>query len=87
MPVIKSVKKSLRSAKQKKIYNDRRRRAMKEAMKTVRGAVMDKKDAREFLPAAYKAIDKAVQRGVIKKKAAARKKSRLSKMTRAVSAK
>jgi small subunit ribosomal protein S20 len=38
----------------------------------------DTKKAEELLPTAYKAIDKAEKRGVIKKNTAARKKSRLS---------
>jgi small subunit ribosomal protein S20 len=38
----------------------------------------DSKKAEELLPTAYKAIDKAEKRGVIKKNTAARKKSRLS---------
>ncbi|PIP73476.1 MAG: 30S ribosomal protein S20 [Candidatus Lloydbacteria bacterium CG22_combo_CG10-13_8_21_14_all_47_15] len=87
MPVIKSVKKALRSSARKKVYNDRRRRALKEAVKVVRDGATAKKDVREFLPAAYKAIDKAVKRGVIKKNTASRKKSRLVKLVRAVSAK
>jgi len=36
-------------------------------------------DAAALLPAAFKAIDKAMKRGVIKKNTAARKKSRLAK--------
>jgi len=35
-------------------------------------------EARELLPSAYKAIDKAAKKGVIKDNTAARKKSRLS---------
>ncbi len=38
-----------------------------------------KEEAQKFIPAAYKAIDKATKKGVIKKNTAARKKSRLSK--------
>jgi small subunit ribosomal protein S20 len=55
---------------------------MKSAVKDVKKLVAEKKptDARELLSAAYKAIDKAAKRGVIKKNAAARKKSRLSAM-------
>jgi small subunit ribosomal protein S20 len=42
----------------------------------------DKKEAKKKLSLAYQAIDKAVKRGVMKKNTAARKKSKLSKMTK-----
>ena len=53
---------------------------MKDVTKEVRKAIVDgdAKKAKELLPKAYKAIDKAAKRGVIKKNTAARKKSRLS---------
>ena len=59
----------------------RRSRAMQDAIKALRTAVAGKKaaEAAKLLPKAYQAIDKAVKRGVIKKNAAARMKSRLSK--------
>ena len=81
MPIIKSAKKALRGSLKKKVFNDRRKSAMKDAMKDVKGFVMkkDKKAAEDALPKAYKAIDKAAKRGVIKKNNAARKKSHLAK--------
>ncbi len=53
---------------------------MREAIKKVRALVSEKKkdEANSALPVAYKAIDKAAKRGVIKQNTAARKKSRLS---------
>jgi small subunit ribosomal protein S20 len=53
---------------------------VKDITKSVDKAVLagDTKKAEELLPTAYKAIDKAEKRGVIKKTTAARKKSRLS---------
>jgi len=53
---------------------------MHNVLKDVRALVVGGKagEAREKLPAAYKAIDKAAKRGVIKGNTAARKKSRLS---------
>ncbi len=80
MPVIKSAKKALRASKNKKVFNDRRKKAMKEAVKNTKTLVKNKKaeEARVSLSVAYKAIDKAAKRGVIKKNTAARKKSRLS---------
>ncbi len=40
------------------------------------------KEAEALIPKAYKALDKAAKTGVIKKNAAARKKSRLMKLIR-----
>jgi len=82
MPIIKSAKKAWRGSKRKKVYNDRRSKAMKLAIKSVKKLVLDKKpkDARAKLSEAYKAIDKAAKRGIIKKNTAARKKSRLAKL-------
>ena len=81
MPVIKSAKKALRGSQRKRVFNSRRKRAMKDAVKIVKKLVVAKqKDGvGEKLSLAYKAIDKAVKRGVIKKNTASRKKSRLSK--------
>ena len=53
---------------------------MKAAVKTARKLKTENKDeALKQLAVAYKAIDKAAKRGVIKKGAADRKKSRLAK--------
>jgi small subunit ribosomal protein S20 len=82
MPIIKSAKKALRGSQRKKVYNDRRNKAMKGAIKDVKKLVVAKepKKALVELSAAYQAIDKAAKRGIIKKNTAARKKSRLSKL-------
>jgi len=79
MPITTSAKKALRGSKRKKVMNLKRKDAMKSAVKDVRKLVAEKKvkDARETLSEAYKAIDKAAKRGIIKKNTAARKKSRL----------
>jgi len=52
---------------------------MNEIVKTIRKHVTagEKKEAEALLPNAYKAIDKAAKRGIIKENTAARKKSRL----------
>ena len=73
MPNLQNAKKALRVSAKKRILNDRRRRAMKVAVKSVK----DTKTADE-LSKAYLAIDKAAKRGVIKKNTASRKKSRLA---------
>ncbi|MFA5934125.1 MAG: 30S ribosomal protein S20 [Candidatus Paceibacterota bacterium] len=84
MPITRSAKRALRGSLRKKSVNDRRKKTMKEVSKKVEKLVKDKKvtDAKKMLSQAYKAIDKAVKRGVIKKNTAARKKSRLSKITK-----
>lgn len=78
MPIIKSAKKALRSSARKRAVNLRRSRAMKDAVKEVRTlSAKAGSDAKASLSKAYQAIDKAAKRGVIKKNAASRMKSRL----------
>jgi small subunit ribosomal protein S20 len=74
MPNLENAKKALRVAARKRVLNDRRRRAMKAAVKSVKAT-----KSNEDLSKAFQAIDKAAKRGVIKKNTAARKKSRLAK--------
>lgn len=83
MPITKSAKKAVRGSLRKKALNDRRKRAMKEAIKKIEKlAKGDKAEALKMLSSAFQAIDKAAKRGVIKKNNAARKKSRLSRLTK-----
>ncbi len=82
MPISESAKKRLRQNKKRrkenKVFKDR----MKEKIKEIRDLVKDGKieKAEEKLSGTYKAIDKAAKKGVIKKKNASRKKSRLTKL-------
>ncbi len=80
MPITKGAEKAHRQSERKRIFNLRRKSAMKEVTKkiTKAAAAGDVAKAKELLPTAYKAIDKAAKRGVIKENTAARKKSRLS---------
>lgn len=80
MAITKSAKKAHRASLNKRVFNLRRKRALATTTKEVRSlAEAGKgKDAAASLSAAYKAIDKAAKRGVIKKNAASRKKSRLA---------
>jgi small subunit ribosomal protein S20 len=80
MPITKGAKKAHERSEKRRVYNIRRKGVMNEAVKGVHKAVKagDAKKASDMLPTAYKAIDKAMKRGVIKKNTAARKKSRLS---------
>ena len=81
MAITQNAKRALRSSDRKAVVNDRRRRTMKEAVKTVRKAVVkkDTKTTKVDLALAFKALDKAAKGGVIKKGTANRKKSRLAK--------
>lgn len=85
MPITKGAEKALRGSERKKVFNIRRKTAMKDVVKQVQKAVVagDAKKAKELLPSAYKAIDKAAKRGVIKDNTASRKKSRLSAQVKA----
>lgn len=81
MPIKESAKKELRKAAKRRTFNLSRQKAMKDSLKKVKKLITGNKkdDAKKLIPAAYQAIDKAVKRGIIKKNAAARKKSRLMK--------
>lgn len=80
MAVTQQAKKALRSSQRKRVFNLRRVRAMKSVVKETRELAQagKSKEAEANLSMAYKAIDKAAKRGVIKKNTAARKKSRLT---------
>ena len=82
MPITSSAKKAHVASLRKHVFNVRRNRAMKAAVKEVKDLVSEgkPKEAEEKLSAAYKAIDKAAKRGVIKSNTADRKKSQLSKL-------
>lgn len=81
MAITKNAKRGVRVSSRKRVVNDRLRRTMKEAVKTVRDSV-HKKETKAIpteLSLAFKALDKAAKRGTIKKGTANRKKSRLAK--------
>ncbi len=83
MPITQSAKKAIRGSLRKKAFNDARKRAMKEVIKKVEKlSKTDKFGASKMLPTAFQTIDKAAQKGAIKKNNAARKKARLSRLTK-----
>ncbi len=83
MPITQSAKKAVRGSLRKKAFNDQRKKVMKELIKKIeKTAKADKAGALKMLPTAFQAIDKAAQKGVIKKNNAARKKSRLSRLVK-----
>jgi small subunit ribosomal protein S20 len=80
MPNIKSAKKELRKGAKRKKYNFRIKNDLKQIIKKSRKAIEAKDEqARKLFPEALKALDKAAQKGVIKKNTSDRKKSRLHK--------
>ncbi len=88
MPNTSSAKKALRVSLRKRVFNDRRRKTMRDTVKEIKKLVSAKEmgKAKEMLSSAYKAIDKAAKRGVIEPNTASRKKSRLTKMLNKASA-
>jgi len=83
MPITKSAKKAIRVSSRKKAVNDRRKGAMKEVVKKIEKiSKTDKAAALKMLSSAYAIIDKAAKQGIIKKNNAARKKSRLTRITK-----
>lgn len=80
MAITKGAKKAHRASLKKHVFNVRRKNTLTDAVKDVRKALAAGKadDAAKLLATAYKAIDKAAKRGVIKANNASRKKSRLA---------
>jgi len=81
MPIKDSAKKTLRVSARKKIVNDKKKKTLRDtSKKVIKDLKSDKKTATKSLSLAYKAIDKAAKKGIIKKNTAARKKSKLARM-------
>jgi small subunit ribosomal protein S20 len=74
MPNLSAGKKALRQNDRRRRKNYRRKLAIKGATKEALAS-----PSSQSVASAYKAIDKAAKTGLLKKKAAARKKSRLAK--------
>lgn len=81
MAITSSAKKAIRASAKKRVFNLRRKAALQDATKALTKALSakDTAGAEKLLPTAYKAIDKAMKRGVIKSNTADRKKARLAK--------
>jgi len=80
MPILRQAEKALRSSANKRVFNDRRRKELRDKTKEISNLISEgrKEEAQKLMPVVQKAIDKAVKSGVIKKNTASRKKSRLS---------
>lgn len=82
MPITKSAQKARRQSEKRRIQNSRKKREIKNLIKEVKNLISQKKieEAKNFLPKVYKALDKAVKTGLIKKNTSSRRKSRITKL-------
>jgi len=82
MPITKSAKKAIRQSERKRIRNLRQKREIKDLFKELRQLTsrdqLDK--AKQLLPKYYKIVDKAAKKNLIKKRRAAKKKSKMAKL-------
>jgi small subunit ribosomal protein S20 len=87
MAITRGAKKAIRQSKRKHAMNDIRRKALREGLKDARNAgtstSLSVNDKAKALAAAYKAIDKAAKRGLLKKNTAARRKAKVAKALKA----
>ena len=81
-----SAKKAERVALRRRVINARRRKGMKDAVKSISKLITgkDAKGATAMFAHLQKAVDKAVKGGLIKRNAAARIKSKMAKKIRAL---
>ena len=80
MAITKGAKKAHRQSLRKHAMNQKRKTAIRTALKNARTA---QKGDTKALSAAYQAIDKALKRGLIKKNTAARRKAKVAKLLNA----
>jgi small subunit ribosomal protein S20 len=88
MPNHKSAEKRVRQNENRRKINKNNRTALRTALKKFRAAVTakDVTGSQELLPVTVSRIDKAVQKGILHKNAAARHKSRLTRKVNQASA-
>ena len=81
MPITQSAKKALRQGKRKRVTNVKYLAKIRIVTKQIKKLTQENKtkDAQALLPKIYQALDKAAKKDVIKKNAASRKKSRITK--------
>ncbi len=81
MPITKSAKKRVKQTAKRKIRN----KGIKTKLKNIAKVIRNEKDsgkAKELLNEVYSLFDKAVNKGIIHKNNAARKKAQLAKIVR-----
>lgn len=81
MPIKKAAFKALKQSIKRQKRNKARKDDIKKIIKKIKAAIQanKKEEALKLLQTGYKKLDKAAQKGMIHKKTAARKKSRLMK--------
>jgi small subunit ribosomal protein S20 len=80
MPNIKSAIKRVKTSEAKKAHNITVKSSMRTAVKKAEAAILTNEEtAKDLFNNAASKLDKAAQKGLVHKKAAARKKSRLMK--------
>ena len=79
MPIIKSAKKRMRQQDAKRLYNVAVKTSVKKQLRVVKDEVATGKVTSAALVAAVAQLDTAVRKGVLHKRTADRKKSRLTK--------
>jgi DNA-binding protein HU-beta len=82
MPIIKSAKKRVRTAKKATVRNAKTKKGLRGALKAFHGKITGSSHSQ-----AQSALDKAAKKGVISKNKAARRKSQLAKKAKAAGAK
>jgi len=88
MPNHKSAEKRVRQNERRRVINRSNRTKLRTSIKNLRSALKgDAGKLGELLPKTVSEIDKAVQKGVIHRNAAARHKSRLTRRATAAAAK
>jgi small subunit ribosomal protein S20 len=85
MPNHKSAEKRVRQNEKRRKINRSNRTRVRTSIRNLRSALEsgDAAEVKELLPQTIATIDKAVQKGVLHKNAAARHKSRLTRATQA----
>ena len=87
MPIIKSAKKRMRQQDAKRLYNVAVKTSVKKQLRVVKDEVATGKVTSAALVAAVAQLDTAVRKGVLHKRTADRKKSRLTKEYNSLAAK
>ena len=89
MPIKNSAKKYMRASESRTVTNKIVKGAVKSVIKKTREAAKagDAKMSKELMQKAQKDLDKAVQKNIIKKNTAARKKSRLNALIKKAASK
>jgi small subunit ribosomal protein S20 len=76
MPNLKASKKDLRKTKKRTLRNKSTISEIKNLFRKIR--TLPPEEGKKLIPAAYSMVDKAIQRGIMKKGTGARLKSRIS---------